>query len=100
MVTYTTGKATVECPFCGKMGVSAFVKPSYLQGKTSRISGGSKTTYHRVPPSTEYQGSCPHCGKSAKEMQKAHETGITKRMSHEERLKRIKEAGLPTVIES
>lgn len=99
MVPYITGKAEVKCPFCGKDGVSAFVKPSYLQAKTSRISSGAKTTYHRVPESIEYQGSCPHCGKTAKEMQDAQKTGVVKKQSNEERLKRIKESGLPTVIE-
>lgn len=94
-----SGKSEVKCPFCGYEGVSAFIKPSYLQAKTTRISRGGKTTYHRVPESIEYQGKCPKCGKTAKEMQKAQNTGITKQMTHEERLKRIKEAGLPMVIE-
>lgn len=93
-----SGRAEVKCPFCGKQGVAAFVKPSYLQGKTSRISSGGKTTFHRVAASIEYQGSCPNCGKSAKEMQKATETGITRKESHEDKLKRLKEAGLPLVV--
>jgi len=95
-----SGRAEVKCPFCGAEGVRAFVKPSYLQATTSRISAGAKTTYHRVPASVAYQGSCPKCGKTAKEMQEATRTGITQRMTHEERLQRIREAGLPTVIES
>lgn len=95
-----SGKAEVKCPICGKHGVSAFVKPSYLSASIGRISGKTSTKYYRVPESCDYQGKCPHCGATAKEMQKAQETGITKKASHEERLKRIKEAGLPLVIES
>jgi len=99
VITYTTGKAEVKCPVCGKQGVKAFVKPSYLVANIGRISGKTSTKYYRIPESCDYQGKCPHCGASQKEMQKALETGISKRMSHEERLKKIKEAGLPTVIE-
>jgi len=93
------GKQTVKCPLCGGEGVTAFVKPSYLQGKTSRISAGAKTTYHRVPESVEYQGSCPNCGKSAAEMQRATKSGLSgKRLSHEERMRRLRESGFPTTI--
>lgn len=42
---------------------------------------------------------CPNCGKSKKEIKELLESGgITK--SHEERLKRLREAGLPTKIVS
>ena len=94
-----TGKQKVKCPFCGKEGVSAFVKPSYLEHSKSSISGKSSIKYFRVPESIQYQGNCPNCGKPAKEMQKATDTGVTKQLSHEERIKRMKEAGLPTRIE-
>ena len=43
MVTYITGKATVECPFGRKVAVAAFHRPSFKQAKTSRISAGAKT---------------------------------------------------------
>lgn len=42
---------------------------------------------------------CPKCGKKAKEIEKALKKGKTKDVSHEDRLKRLKEAGLPTRIE-
>lgn len=99
VITYTTGKATVKCPFCGKEGVRAFVKPSYRQARTSRISSGARTTYHRVPESITYTGSCPNCGKTAREMQAATRTGVTRRETHEEKLARLQKAGLPMVIE-
>ena len=42
---------------------------------------------------------CPECGKSKKEIERAFETGITRKKSHQEKLNRLKEAGLPTRIE-
>ena len=39
-----SGHAEIRCPFCGKAGVKAFHKPSYLEHKTSSISAGRKTT--------------------------------------------------------
>ena len=90
-----SGHALVKCPFCGFEGVKAFVKPSYLGGKTSRISAGAKTTLFRVPGSCEYMGSCPKCGKTSKEMQEATDTGQVKKLTHEERVARLKAAGIP-----
>ena len=58
------GYTEVKCPICGKRGVKAFYKPSYLEHSTSRISAGSKTKYYRVPESYEVLSGCPHCGKS------------------------------------
>ena len=101
MVTYITGKATVECPFCKKVAVQAFYKPSFKQAKTSRISAGAKTTFHRVGEKYFIQGDCPNCGAKNKDIQGWYDgKGKKKEVSHEERLRRIKEAGLPTVIES
>ncbi len=98
---YITGKATIECPFCKKVAVTAFFKPSYRQGKTSRISAGAKTTYHRVDEKYFIQGDCPNCGAKNKHIQDWYDGKEERRcLTHEERLKRIREAGLPTVIES
>jgi len=95
-----TGHAEVECPFCHKMGVKAFYKPSYLQARTSRISAGAKITYHRVPESYEIQGDCPHCGAKEKDIQKWYDGEYReKKLSHKELVERIKKSGLPTKIE-
>jgi hypothetical protein len=93
-----SGQAEIECPFCGRMGVRAFHKPSHLEPKVSHISAGSKTTYYRVPESYDIVSGCPACGKSRGEIEKVFETGVIRELSHEERLKRLRESGLPTVI--
>jgi len=100
VVTYITGKSLVECPFCHKMGVVAFHKPSFLQGKVSRISAGSKTTYTRVDEKYFIQGDCPNCGAKQKDIQKWYdgEYEEQKKISHKEFLERLKKAGLPTRI--
>jgi len=93
-----SGQAEIECPFCGKMGVKAFHKPTHLEPKVSHISAGSRTTYHRVPESYDVVSGCPACGKSKEEIERIFETGVVRELSHEERLKRLRDAGLPTVI--
>jgi len=95
-----TGHAEIECPFCGKVGVKAFHKPSHLEPKTTHISAGTKTTYYRAPESYDILSGCPACGKSKEEIQKAFDTGVLRELSHEERLKRLRKAGLPTKIVS
>lgn len=100
MVTYTSGKATVECPFCHKMGVAAFHKPSFAQGKVSRISAGAKTTFTRVDEKYFVQGDCPNCGAKNKDIQAWYDGQYEgKKLSHEERIKRMKESGMPTRVE-
>ena len=94
-----TGTATIKCPFCGKECVSAWHVPSHLEPKVTHISGGSKTTYHRVPETYEICGSCPNCGKSEKEMQKKFDGEEEITMDeHKKRLERFKSMGLPTKI--
>ena len=90
----------IECPFCGKIGVKAYHKPSHLEPKVSHISAGSRTTYHRVPESYDVMSGCPHCGKSEADVKRAFETGMTREVTHQERLGRLRKAGLPTKIEN
>jgi hypothetical protein len=80
------------------MGVKAFHKPSHLEPKVSHISAGSKTTCYRVPESYDVVSGCPACGKSKEEIERVFETGVIRELSHEERLKRLRDAGLPTVV--
>jgi predicted RNA-binding Zn-ribbon protein involved in translation (DUF1610 family) len=93
-----SGQAEIECPFCGKMGVKAFHKPSHLEPKVSHISAGSKTKYYRVPESYDVLSGCPNCGKPKQEIERVFKTGVIRQLSHEERLKRLRDAGLPTLI--
>lgn len=93
-----SGHAQVQCPFCKKVGVRAFHKPSYLEHRTSRISAGSKTKYYRVPESYEIMSGCPRCGKSLRDIQRAFDSSMTRNVTHEEGLKRFRDCGLPTRI--
>jgi hypothetical protein len=70
-----------------------------MQGKTSRIASGSKTTMHRVGDKYIVRDNCSVCGKTKEEIQRAFETGETKQATHEERLKRLRDSGLPTRVE-
>ncbi len=92
-------KAVIECPFCKQMSVEAYHHPSFLQGTTTRISNKSKTTYHRVPESIEPMTDCSNCGKSKKEIIKAFNEPA-KKETHEDKLKRFRDSGLPLILES
>ena len=88
-----------KCPFCKKGKVKVYFREGFIQAKASSISAGKKYSKQHVEDKIEEIGSdCPICGKTAKEIKKAFDTGITTEKSHEERLKRLKEAGLTTII--
>ena len=95
-----SGKAVIECPFCHKIGVVAFHKPSYLQAHTSRISAGAKTKYVRMPESYSIQSDCPHCGAKQKDIQAVFDGKYKKKLSHKERIKLWKKRGLPLTLKS
>jgi hypothetical protein len=56
--------------------------------------------YYRVPESYTVAGDCPNCGAKEKNIRKAIDGEPTRKLTHEERLRRLKEAGLGTTIES
>jgi len=93
------GEVELECPFCGKAKIRVYHKEGLLQGRKSSIAAGSKITLHKRPDEYHVQQDCPNCGKTKKEIERAFETGITKQETHEEKLKRLREAGLPTRVE-
>jgi len=93
------GEVTLECPFCKEGEVRVFHKEGYLQGRTSRISTGAKTKFYKIPDNYEVLGDCPNCGKYKKEIKKALDTGITKELTHEEWLERLRKAGTTTRVE-
>ena len=94
---YQSGKTVMQCPFCKQQAVQCFHRPAYSQAKTSRISGGSKITYTRIPETYEVCGNCPNCGKTKREIQNFFDG--KKEIPHEERIERLKKAGIPTRIE-
>jgi endogenous inhibitor of DNA gyrase (YacG/DUF329 family) len=87
----------VDCPFCGKAKVRVTFIPGYMSWSVSRIAAGAKRTRYFHDPRIKVHGKCPNCGKSNEEIKEALESG-GKLISHEERLKRLREAGLPTQI--
>jgi hypothetical protein len=89
-------KSKSICPNCGKEGVEAIVKRGYLGHATSRISSGSKTKYFRVGESVKIVSGCYICGKTLKELIKINNDG---KSSHKQRIRRLKDAGIPTRIE-
>lgn len=89
----------IECPFCKKGKIRMHYQEGYLQAQTSRISGQTKQTFHRVGEKHIVQNGCSVCKKTSKEIEKALDTGMIREVSHKERLKRLKDAGLPTRIE-
>jgi len=88
-----------ECPFCKKGSINITVIPSYYEMTVSRISSGTK----RIPRYHEERiivhSDCPACGKPKREIKEALERGTEDSKSHEDRLKRIRDSGLPTRIE-
>jgi len=93
------GKQTIilKCPFCNKGEIEADYFPSVLRSRKGSY-GGSKPKFERSADSIIITSEkCPVCGKPTKEIKKRIEKG--KSYSHEERLKRMREAGLPTRIE-
>lgn len=95
------GQQIWKCPFCKKGEIEIFFREGYVQARASSISAGKKYTKQAVDDKIENVGNdCPVCGKSAEDIKKAFETGTTRELSHEERLKRLKQSGLPTKVVS
>ena len=85
---------TIECPFCKIGKIKVLYKPAMLQFKISRIAAGTKRTPYRTQEKYELLvDKCPECGKSKKQIETALKEGIPP--SHEEIIRRAKEAGLP-----
>ena len=89
----------LDCPFCKKGKIEIiYIRSSVKVVKSSW--GGSKGAIERsaegIMVKTE---KCPECGKTAKEIEKELKNESVKTVSHEERLKRLKDSGLPTTIE-
>ena len=96
---YREIQETVGCPFCKKAKIDFTYVPAYISWNVSRISAGAKRTRFCHEPRYEVHSKCPKCGKSAREIKQVLESG-GKTKSHEERLKRLRKAGLPTKIVS
>ena len=87
----------IDCPLCGKCKVTVTFISGYMSWNVSRIAAGAKRTPYFHDPKIKVNMSCKGCKSSKAEIKEALEKG--KKISHEERLKRIKEAGLPTQLD-
>ena len=92
-------ESVIECPFCHKETIRILNRPCIVNVTRSTCrAGGHNRRIQRE--SHEVLSGCPECGKSQKEVEKVLDEGVVKPISHDERLKRLKEVGLPTRIET
>ncbi|MBU0953563.1 MAG: hypothetical protein KKA90_04040 [Nanoarchaeota archaeon] len=88
---------TITCPFCNHTKIEAYhhapVK-RYVGGPY----GGGKNMVFVSEDKLIIASDCPNCGKSSSDIEK--KMNEKKKEPHEERLKRIRDSGLPTNIES
>lgn len=80
-------RKTIPCPHCGKMTIEVHETPSSLSEK--RGFTGKKGLYLYKGGITYLTTKCPNCGKDPRKKEEKR---------HEERIRRLKEAGLPTRI--
>ena len=98
-MTFKIQELKIKCPFCNKGEINVIYSPIFLKFKKGTY-GGGKSGISRTAEKYDVQDKkCPYCGRSAKDIENALKKGTTKEASHEERLKRIRDAGLPTRIE-
>lgn len=90
---------TIKCPFCNNGNIDIQITSEFMSVHGSHAAGRRSRIPNYHPEKIEVFNKCPTCGKGKKEIEKFLETGVTKEISHKERIKRLKEAGLPTVIE-
>ena len=87
----------IECPICKKGIIKVMHRPEVFTTQTIRVGSNKKTIPKLTPEKNEILSErCPVCDKTKKEIQKRLKEGH--KPSHEEMLKRLKEAGLPTRI--
>lgn len=90
----------INCPFCKKGKIRVTKTSEYYSHHTTHAAGRSKIlpTYH--PEKIKPHSNCSICKATKSDIKEALETGVTKKLSHKERLKRLREAGLPTIIKT
>ena len=89
----------MKCPFCSKGDINIIHIPVSLSFKKGPYGGGKAGITSTAEKTRVEEEKCSNCGKLRKEIEKALETGITKELSHEDRLKRLKDSGLPLILE-
>ena len=71
-------KEVWECPFCEAETIEVLIRPATYVAKRSAVSGGRKTSYHKVNQEVVVLSeSCSNCGKKKEEIEKKwREMGI------------------------
>lgn len=90
----------VGCPLCNEGRVSVTFTSAYMSWQVSRISAGAKRTRYFHDPKVQVHGKCPTCNASSADIKDILERGGKQKVSHEERVKRLRDSGLPTAFES
>ena len=90
---------TIKCPFCKMGDIDICITSEFMSAHSSHAAGRRSKIPIYHPEKIEVFSKCPNCDKSKKEIKESIERGATKEVSHEERLKRLKDSGLPTKIE-
>lgn len=96
---YREESEDIDCPICKKVKVSVTFIAGYISWSVSRIASKSARTKYYHDPKIRVNSGCPNCRASRQEIKDALERGTGEKKSHEDRLKRIRDSGLPTTIE-
>ncbi|MBI4181344.1 MAG: hypothetical protein HY520_00040 [Candidatus Aenigmarchaeota archaeon] len=96
---YTEKIEDILCPMCGKGMVRVRFIPGYRSWNVSRIAAGAKRTPYYHEPKIRVEQACSACTATKAEIKEAVERGKQQSISHEEKVRRIQEAGLPTTLE-
>lgn len=96
---YSESIEDVDCPLCKRAKVRVSFVAGYMSWSISRIAAGAKRTRYFHDPRIRVLQACGACKATKAEIKEALEKGKSGQLSHEEKLKRIQEAGLPTVLE-
>ena len=91
---------TVKCPLCQLGEIAVTTRPEYYSYKTARAIHQIKRIPVHHPEQVKIESSCPNCKASKSDIKDALDSGSGKKVSHEDLLKRLKESGLPLILES
>ena len=97
----TIEQKTIKCPFCKEGDIDVLYTSEHMSAHATFSAGGKSKkmipNYH--PEKYDVRNSCPICKKSRQEIKDVLQRGGEGTKSHEDRLKRIRDSGLPTRIE-
>ncbi len=90
----------IKCPFCKIGDIKIIHIPKSVRFKKGSWGGSKPGIISTEEKVMIVDKECQNCRKTSKEIEKALKTGNVKEITHEEFLKRLKNSGLPTLIES